>query len=136
MLNCWIQAHTSALSVSLSTLQDRGVSMALNGTSFCADDDKMILEDEGARMALAGPALPVQDLVTGGMLLLFCCLECGVVASICVSRRFDATLDLHTTRAGIVVAVKGATDATGTFHVQQMCYPGLPDQVPRPVIEV
>jgi len=35
-----------------------------------------------------------------------------------------------------VVAVRGATDASGIFFVQEMCYPGMPDQVPRPVIEV
>ena len=35
-----------------------------------------------------------------------------------------------------MVAVRGATDASGTFHVQQMCYPGMPDQLPKPVIEV
>mmetsp|Transcript_5461 Transcript_5461/g.14757 ORF Transcript_5461/g.14757 Transcript_5461/m.14757 type:complete len:460 (-) Transcript_5461:556-1935(-) len=81
-------------------IKDRGMSTALNATSFCADDDKMILEDEGARMALAGAALPVQQLVTG-----------------------------------IVVAVRGATDASGSFFVSDMCYPGMPDQVPRPLIE-
>lgn len=47
--------------------QDRGVASALAATSFCADDDKMVLEDEGARMALTGSVLPVQDLVTGGV---------------------------------------------------------------------
>lgn len=34
------------------------------------------------------------------------------------------------------MAVRGSTDASGTFHVQEVCYPGMPDQVPRPVLEV
>lgn len=46
-------------------LQDRGLSAALNATSFCSDDDGLVLEDEGARMPLTGDALPVQELVTG-----------------------------------------------------------------------
>jgi hypothetical protein len=37
----------------------------MNATSFCSEDDKIILEDEGARMPLSGEALPVQELVTG-----------------------------------------------------------------------
>jgi hypothetical protein len=39
---------------------------ALGVTNFCSDDDTLVLEDEGARMALRGAVLPVQQLVTGG----------------------------------------------------------------------
>mmetsp|Transcript_34598 Transcript_34598/g.87513 ORF Transcript_34598/g.87513 Transcript_34598/m.87513 type:complete len:484 (-) Transcript_34598:388-1839(-) len=47
--------------------KDRGLSAALGATSFCSDDDSLVLEDEGARMALrADPSvLPVQQLLTG-----------------------------------------------------------------------
>ncbi len=33
---------------------------------FTQADDRLILEDEGARVTLAGPAAPVGDCVTGG----------------------------------------------------------------------
>ena len=53
------------LLIHLTCAQDRAISTAMNCTSFCSEDDKIILEDEGARMPLAGEALPVQELVTG-----------------------------------------------------------------------
>ncbi len=56
------------------------MSTALSATSFCAEDDKMILEDEGARMALAGPGLPVQQLVTGRLGYIAVAAEQGQVS--------------------------------------------------------
>lgn len=43
---------------------------ALGGTSFCSDDDSLVLEDEGARMTLRSecPGLNPDAVVTGGHL--------------------------------------------------------------------
>ncbi|KAL6752310.1 DNA polymerase alpha/epsilon subunit B-domain-containing protein [Haematococcus lacustris] len=45
--------------------KDRGLRAALGASSFCSQDDSLVLEDEGARMALQGDCLPVHSLVTG-----------------------------------------------------------------------
>ncbi|GFH19001.1 uncharacterized protein HaLaN_15886, partial [Haematococcus lacustris] len=44
--------------------KDRGLRAALGASSFCSQDDSLVLEDEGARMALQGDCLPVHSLVT------------------------------------------------------------------------
>ncbi len=46
-------------------LQDRGVETLTGHTSFVSDDDSLVLEDESARMALKGNAMPPGPLVTG-----------------------------------------------------------------------
>jgi DNA polymerase delta subunit 2 len=47
--------------------KDPGLKQALGGTCLASDSDGLVLEDEGARMVLTGPAekLPVDELVTG-----------------------------------------------------------------------
>jgi DNA polymerase delta subunit 2 len=59
-------------------LRERGARGALApATSFCSEDDSVVLEDEGARMVLRGDALPVQRLVTGAALGTRCrCCVC------------------------------------------------------------
>lgn len=46
-------------------LQDRGVETLTGHTGFISDDDSLVLEDESARMALRGNAMPAGPLVTG-----------------------------------------------------------------------
>ncbi|MEW5307844.1 MAG: hypothetical protein WDW36_010217 [Sanguina aurantia] len=45
--------------------KDRGLRAALAGTDFCSESDSIALEDDGARMVVRGPCIPVQQLVTG-----------------------------------------------------------------------
>ena len=47
--------------------KDKGVKAALGTASFCSEDDTVVLEDEGARMAVSGAGLPVALLVTGAL---------------------------------------------------------------------
>lgn len=47
------------------TLQDRGIETLTGHTNFVSDDDSLVLEDESARMALKGNAIPAGPLVTG-----------------------------------------------------------------------
>lgn len=47
--------------------RERGLPAELMKESLCSEDDKVVLEDESARMSLSGSALPVDQLVTGAL---------------------------------------------------------------------
>ena len=95
--------------------KEGALKQALGLANFCDPSDSLVLEDEGARLALrcggegggsgaeagaAAAALPVASLVTG-----------------------------------VVAAVRGRAEANGDFVVSDIAFAGLPPQPPRPAFE-
>ncbi|KXZ42854.1 POLD2 protein [Gonium pectorale] len=87
--------------------KDRGLKAALGATNFCADDDSVVLEDEGARMVLAAPG------------------QGGAAATADCAGRFEGPLDVQTLVTGMVLAVRGVHEPGGDFVVSAVCLPGL-----------
>ncbi|GLC37503.1 hypothetical protein PLESTB_001754600 [Pleodorina starrii] len=103
--------------------KDRGLKAALGAANFCADDDSVVLEDEGARMVLSAPAAAGGGASTSA-------------ASAAAAGGGDMPLNVQELVTGVVLAVRGVAEPGGDFVVSAVCFPGMaPNPHPLPVAQ-
>ncbi|KAG2422561.1 hypothetical protein HXX76_015941 [Chlamydomonas incerta] len=101
--------------------KDRGLKAALGAANFCADDDGVVMEDDGARMVLS-VATP------------------GTMAAAAVElpgwAPGDGPLAVQELVTGLVLAVRGVHEPGGDFFVSAVAFAGLapnPGPLPHPL---
>ncbi|GFR50147.1 hypothetical protein Agub_g12308 [Astrephomene gubernaculifera] len=100
--------------------KDKGLKAALGATSFCSDDDSVVLEDEGARMVLS-------VLAGGG--------DGAAAAAAGAGQPGVGPLNVQELVTGLVLAVRGVHEPGGDFFVSAVCFPGMashPHPLPSP----